>query len=718
MAVIYDNKICVLASELIKKDEKRKVGSDNGFITYNTFNSQMKRGQITILRRGSRGNSALVDWESMKYELREQYISIYGDPRVAIASAHKPSLLEQVMSYSNSANEYFTRYRYDNDKTLPQEKIAEYTLNARVIDAIFVAYECRRQREVGGGSTRINKWERLSTLANELRLLRDAMGNKLFPHTLPEAWKSLKRKCEKYKDAYKNYGENAAYDTLIHKSYGNKYASKVVSEEEEAVMHTLIGLHNNLNNEQIRSAYNKVAGQIESTAITSPKTIGNYKKRMSATTTKTRRGKSVASNTLTRQAHRAAPVNAMTYWTLDGWTVELFYRKTKVTNKNGKQTQYTTYTNRKTVVIVLDACGKYPVGYAIGDNESPALIKEALRDAFLHIRELFGERFMPMQLQSDNYQTKVLTPIYQAIAGCYTPASIGNAKAKIIEPYFGYLNKTYCQIQQNWSGFGITADKKNQPNLAYINEHHDCIPDEDTVISQIHAIINAERGKGIEAYRKAWADTPVERKKIIGSENYLLALGEVKERTNKFTPSGLIIERAGNRTCYDTFNKHLRNYLHEDWIVRYDPQDDSEVLISNAKRLRSGKIGEEIGNLRFLLQKEHKMAMAIADQSEEDKKHLSKIRAYNKELEERVQQKLSATSKTIERLTQRVPSLMASGGILDAHLICDSRGQHKDRRSEARELSVEEVTYEELPVIPPTEEEDYEFNPADMAFSR
>ena len=65
---------------------------------------------------------------------------------------------------------------------------------------------------------------------------------------------------------------------------------------------------------------------------------------------------------------------------------------------------YTTYTNRKTMVVVLDACEKYPVGYAIGDHESPALIREALRNAVQHTKELFGERYKPLQLQSDNYQ--------------------------------------------------------------------------------------------------------------------------------------------------------------------------------------------------------------------------------------------------------------------------------------------------------------------------
>lgn len=98
----------------------------------------------------------------------------------------------------------------------------------------------------------------------------------------------------------------------------------------------------------------------------------------------------------------------MTYWTLDGWDVELVYQKRQPVDKkvNGETRTYkkTTYHNRKTIVVVLDACGKYPIGYAVGDHESPALIREALRNAIKHARELFGARYKPLQLQSDNYQ--------------------------------------------------------------------------------------------------------------------------------------------------------------------------------------------------------------------------------------------------------------------------------------------------------------------------
>ena len=55
-----------------------------------------------------------------------------------------------------------------------------------------------------------------------------------------------------------------------------------------------------------------------------------------------------------------------------------------------------------------------------------------------------------------------MVPFYEAMTKYYTPAALGNAKSKIVEPYFKRLNVEYCQKQANWSGFGITADKDNQ----------------------------------------------------------------------------------------------------------------------------------------------------------------------------------------------------------------------------------------------------------------
>lgn len=682
------------------------------------------RKQLLILRRSTPGSSALVDFETMRPDIKQKYIQVYGDPRAAIAAKTQKSALETAIVYGNAAYEYFSvKYRYDNDRKLPPEKVDEYTLNVRIMDALLKLRDTRKQWAFGGGNIRINIWERLCQLSNDLLPLKDPNGRAIFPHKLPQNWKSLKRKCEQYEQA-RAVSEEEGFRSVIHKAYGNKHAVKVLNNEQQAVMHKLISHHNNLNSVQIMNEYNKVADLMSWEPVNSPTTVDNYRKKMDLTTMPGCKGVATLRNTRMKQIHRSAPEQALTYWTLDGWTVELLYqKKIKTKEKDGKLYMKTTYTNRKTAVIVLDACKKYPIGYAIGDHESPALIREALRNAVNHTRELFGTRYKPLQLQSDNYQKKVMVPFYQAMTKYYTPAALGNAKSKIIEPYFLSLNRDFCQLQANWSGFGITADTANQPNLEIINYNRNLVPDEATVIGQIEAMIETERAKKIDDYWEAWNHTEEARKIPFGTEEYLLLMGETTGRTNKLTGSGLYIEFMGKRLCFDSFDLSLRNYYNEDWIVRFDPDDMSQVLISNAKRLKSGRVEKETGTLRYLLQQEIKVPMALADQKPEHFEYRARVDVFNRELTAHVQEKGHDVDQHIGHLYQQVPGLLGNS-LLDIHLITDSRGQHKDERSKARDNTAVDVEYEDVtehvsrPDTLTGDDEDYDYNPLDMNFSR
>lgn len=724
MAEIYNNRVCIFANELISLNIKRNVGSDKGFLSEGTFSTLRNRKQLLILRRSTPGSSALVDFETMRPDIKQKYIQVYGDPRAAIAAKTQKSALETAIVYGNAAYEYFSvKYRYDNDRKLPPEKVDEYTLNVRIMDALLKLRDTRKQWAFGGGNIRINIWERLCQLSNDLLPLKDPNGRAIFPHKLPQNWKSLKRKCEQYEQA-RAVSEEEGFRSVIHKAYGNKHAVKVLNNEQQAVMHKLISHHNNLNSVQIMNEYNKVADLMSWEPVNSPTTVDNYRKKMDLTTMPGCKGVATLRNTRMKQIHRSAPEQALTYWTLDGWTVELLYqKKIKTKEKDGKLYMKTTYTNRKTAVIVLDACKKYPIGYAIGDHESPALIREALRNAVNHTRELFGTRYKPLQLQSDNYQKKVMVPFYQAMTKYYTPAALGNAKSKIIEPYFLSLNRDFCQLQANWSGFGITADTANQPNLEIINYNRNLVPDEATVIGQIEAMIETERAKKIDDYREAWNHTEEARKIPFGTEEYLLLMGETTGRTNKLTGSGLYIEFMGKRLCFDSFDLSLRNYYNEDWIVRFDPDDMSQVLISNAKRLKSGRVEKETGTLRYLLQQEIKVPMALADQKPEHFEYRARVDTFNRELTAHVQEKGHDVDQHIGHLYQQVPGLLGNS-LLDIHLITDSRGQHKDERSKARDNTAVDVEYEDVtehvsrPDTLTGDDEDYDYNPLDMNFSR
>lgn len=687
-----------------------------------------KRKQIIVLHRSTPGQSAIVDFETMREDMKRKFIELNGDPRAVIATQSQKSLLEEAIVFSNDAFEFYTtKYRYDGGKKLPDAKIDEYTLNVRVLEAILYLRGEHRKDVIGTSGPRVNMWKKLCTLSNDLLTLRDPHGKPLFPHTLPQNAASLKRKCQEYEDACRISREEG-YRYLIHKNFGNKSAAVVKDEECEAILHKLISLHNNLNSVQIMEEYNKVAEILDKPLINSPVTVDNYKKKMELTTMQGRKGKKVVANTRKMQIHREAPTQALTYWTLDGWTVELLYQKKVAKDKkaNGEEKRYmmTTYTNRKTIVVVLDACCKYPVGYAIGDHESPALIREALRNAVRHTKELFGDRYKPLQLQSDNYQKGVMVPFYQAMTKYYTPAALGNAKSKIIEPYFKYLNVQHCQKQGNWSGFGITSDQDNQPNMEVINANRHLIPDEETLMGQIEAMMMKERAMKIKDFMAAWEQTEEARKLPFCDEEYLLLMGETTGRTNHINGDGLRLEMQGERINYDTFDISLREHYNEDWIVRYDPEDMSRILISNAVRKGLKDAGKEIGTLRYMMQKCMKAPMALADQKPEHFEYRNRVKGFNEELQQHIDDKVASVDGHIKNLQQRIPELI-NNTLLDRYLITDSRGQHKDARSKMRDevtdADYEDVT-ERLPqavvISANDEDEDYEFNPADMSYSR
>lgn len=728
MALIFNNRVCVFANELIAFNPKTKIGSEKGFLTKANYDKMKSKKQIIVLQRSTPNNSAIVDFETMREDIKRQYNLINGDPRAEIAVQSQKSILEEAIIFSNDAfGFYTTKYRYDGDKKLPDAKIDEYTLNVRVLEAILYLKDEHRQNVIGTSGPRINMWKNLCTLSNDLLTLRDPHGKPLFPHTLPQNAASLKRKCQEYEAACRVSREEG-YRYLIHKNFGNKSAAVVKDEESEAILHKLISLHNNLNSVQIMEEYNKVAEILDKPLINSPVTVDNYKKKMELTTMQGRKGKKAVANTRKMQIHREAPTQALTYWTLDGWTVELLYQKKVAKNKkaNGEEKRYmmTTYTNRKTIVVVLDACCKYPVGYAIGDHESPALIREALRNAVRHTKEQFGDRYKPLQLQSDNYQKGVMVPFYQAMTKYYTPAALGNAKSKIIEPYFKYLNVQHCQKQGNWSGFGITSDQDNQPNMEVINANRHLIPDEETLMGQIEAMMMKERAMKIKDFMAAWEQTEEARKLPFCDEEYLLLMGETTGRTNHINGGGLRLEMQGERIDYDTFDISLREHYNEDWIVRYDPEDMSRILISNAVRKGLKDAGKEIGTLRYMMQKCMKAPMALADQKPEHFEYRNRVKGFNEELQQHIDDKVASVDGHIKNLQQRIPELI-NNTLLDRYLITDSRGQHKDARSKMRDevtdADYEDVT-ERLPqavvISANDEDEDYEFNPADMSYSR
>lgn len=439
-----------------------------------------------------------------------------------------------------------------------------------------------------------------------------------------------------------------------------------------AVILYCCGLANNLNAAQVATISNTLF-QANNWKTVSRHTILRIMKENKHLITAPRRGKREFLNSMGMQNKRTGPKWPMLYVTLDGWTVELVYQD----YEPGKGT---TYDNRLVVVVVLDPCDKYPLGYAIGERETPALIQEACRNAIIHTKELFGEALQPLQVQSDRYAIKKMTPFYQAMAGkYYTPAEAHNAKSKVIEPYFNYLNTNYCQLQcANWSGHNVDAKKENQVNREFLNMNKKNFPDRNGVIKQIDGIIAQERAIKQAKYLAKWVEAPADTKMPVGVADYLMMFGEeLGTRTNKITGQGIIKEIDGMERTYDTFDPEFRKNMHLDWKLKGDKDNLTCVLALSPDE-----------RLRFVLEEKRVLPMDLYSTTQEDVDSRLRVKKFNKDWMAEITEINGRNADTVRELIADLP-VGALDDRAEANLklmFTNSQGQQKEGIQDAKRL--------------------------------
>lgn len=625
------------------------------------------RNKVVQVRRGGNGRQALFEVDSLPYEYREAFYRKH--PEYRIVATAKP-FVEKV-EFDGKAYQYYTDYLLVNGSHLPDEQIIMYTNSASILNRFTTVLNDAYAMRSKTNSKRINMGEFWNDKVAVLQNIGSEMRN-----NLPQ---SVYRLRKIYKEYISTGSDTPNYEAIIDRRQWNNNAAKFKGEQE-AIMLSLVSNHRNLDCEFIAKAYNNVA-QAKGWKTISSRTVRNYLKKNETLTMAARQGSAMLRNSVEMQNKRKAASHPLGYWTSDGWKVELYYQEKA---SNGQ----TTYTNSLTVVIVLDAFNKYPIGYAIGKQENAALITEAYKNALDHTKELFAVRYGALQIQSDNYQIKHLTPMYLTVADNVTPATVGNAKAKIIEPYNNYLNKTYCRLAENWSGYGITSRKELQPNAEYLNKIRKNFPTREGVEEQIKMFMEYERASKREEYVKAFNEMDKMNLRVISEVAYLQTFGKTvlkiggQPQTYAITASGITTTINRERISFKCFDHEFVNNTHLKWTIRYNENDLSQALAVS-----------EDGRKVFELEREYIQPMAIHEQTYEDVMQLRRVGNFNKRMEKNITKQLAVAQETSEQFFLRNPDLDNS---LAKHLIVSSTGQHKDQLTANRMIL--EATYGKIEV--------------------
>lgn len=180
-------------------------------ITESNYHYHVNKGGLNVVRPGKgRGNSALIEFESIYTSLKEVLIQVAPPP-----NALEYNLLRDLITPDNEAARYFaTTYRKPDGSALKTSKQKEYLTNAIILNACQ-AFEKKHIIK----KTRTWIWQQLSTALNNLE------G---YEHSLPSNPRSLQRVSDKYRDG--------GYKALVHGGEGNSNSRKVNDKLESLIL--------------------------------------------------------------------------------------------------------------------------------------------------------------------------------------------------------------------------------------------------------------------------------------------------------------------------------------------------------------------------------------------------------------------------------------------------------------------------------------------------
>jgi len=202
----HNNILCVEAGWLI----------DEGIVSKSNYRNLTQRGWLKVERRACKGTPALISFDSIPERFKKQIIDKVGDP-------HKTTKHTQFKAYIKpdaEAMEFYSSYRLEDGRSLPEKAIQEYCTNASLLNALirFDSDKVAKRRALGGSARGI--WDKMAVVVDRLK--------DEYPHTLPANSRRLQDRLKKYKDE--------GYMALVHKNYCNDNSRKVSADLERLIL--------------------------------------------------------------------------------------------------------------------------------------------------------------------------------------------------------------------------------------------------------------------------------------------------------------------------------------------------------------------------------------------------------------------------------------------------------------------------------------------------
>ena len=513
-----------------------------------------QRGRFTVLRPGKGyGSYALIEYASLPERFKARFIEKYGKPE-DIMKKEKAGLPQD-----QAAQRFFYEHILPNGEHIPEPKQEEYTVNARVLNALQDMFNTQKAMHRAGNNNTPVIWSNIFKASEELR--------DTYHHTLPKSGARLRDKLREY--------AKEGYACLVSGKFGNKNTIKITKEGERQIIALRRSRVPVYTVSQIFDEYNRICEKKGWKPLKSENSLRQLLERpdIKPQWYDAVYGELASKQLFSRHNKTLMPTMRDSLWYGDGTKLNLFYKA----YEGGKLVVKTAF-----VYEVADAMKDVLLGYAIGKSENFDLQYRAFRMAV----ETSGHK--PYEIVTDNQggqTSKVAEAFFAGIVSHISrTTSPYNPQSKTIERLFGQFQQQVLNKDWRFTGGNISAKEAWKVNREFIDTNKESLY---TYEELLEAYAAARQEWNTMGDRMAAYQASFNPESEAVSEIDMVNLFWVRtDRPSRFTADGITIQYRKCKYTYEVLTEDGKPDYEwrkvntgKEFIVKFDPMKMDAALL-------------------------------------------------------------------------------------------------------------------------------------------
>lgn len=548
----FGNTIAVTMHELTRSDDGGAVMSRAA------YDWNVRQRNMNVLQRACRGKKALIEYRSLPERFRSRFEAKYGDPEKMMKQerAALPSDAE--------AQRFFHDHLLPNGDHLPEEKQAEYTLNARVLNALREMLRTQKtMRRVCNNNTPVI-WAGIFAAAEELR---EAYG-----HTLPKSEARLREKLRQY--------AREGYACLVSGKFCNSNTLKITKAAGRQIVALRRCRVPVYTTRQLFEEFNRIAERRGWKPLASQSSLVRYLERPEVKPLwyDAVYGELAARQLFARRNKTEMPTMRDSLWYGDGTKLNLYYKAAE----NGK-----TVVRTAQVYEVIDAYSEMLLGYCVSQSEN----FDAQYAAFRMAVETSGHK--PYEIVTDNQggqRSRVAQKFFANICRVNRPTAPYNAPSKSIESAFGRFQQQVLHEDWRFTGGNITSKEAWRINREFLEANKESLYTYEEMLAAYAAA--RRRWNAAKHHATGIAREQMYRTSVNPETEQVTALDMLDlfwvttAEPSLFTADGITIRYRGRKYTYEVLTADGRpdyawrsENTGREFFVRFDPQAMDRALL-------------------------------------------------------------------------------------------------------------------------------------------